>query len=159
MKTLYPLCFSPRFQDYLWGGRNLETVLGRTIPDGIVAESWEISAHPAAPTAVLNGPLEGTSLPDLLSQYGTALVGERGRWALERGTFPLLIKLLDANQPLSVQVHPDDAFAGEHEGGELGKTEAWHILHAAPGASIIAGVRAGVDRRAFESAVSAATVE
>lgn len=158
MKPLYPLAFEPKFQSYLWGGRNLETVLGRTIPQGVVAESWEISAHPAAPTAVSEGPLTGVSLPDLVVTYGSELVGRRGRWALERGQFPLLIKLLDAHQPLSVQVHPDDRYATEHEDGELGKTEMWYVLHAEPGAHIIAGIRKGVTKEAFRAAIEDGTL-
>ena len=103
-----PLTFSPQFQDYIWGGRNLATVLGRPIPDGVVAESWEVSSHPAAPTRVDEGPLMGHSLIGLVAEHGAALVGRRGADAVDRGQFPLLIKLLDANRALSVQVHPDD---------------------------------------------------
>lgn len=154
-----PLLFAPRFQDYLWGGRNLARVLGRDIPDGIVAESWEISAHPAAPTIVNQGPGLGASLPELVDEYGTRLVGSRGRWAVDRGIFPLLIKLLDANQPLSVQVHPDDAWAGEHEGGELGKTEMWYVLDAVPDAEIVYGLRSGVNQGDFRTAVAEGRVE
>ncbi|MGI9628880.1 MAG: type I phosphomannose isomerase catalytic subunit [Longimicrobiales bacterium] len=154
-----PLLFAPRFQDYVWGGRNLARVLGRDIPDGIVAESWEISAHPAAPTIVNDGPLLGASLPELVDEFGVELVGSKGQWAVDRGAFPLLIKLLDANQPLSVQVHPDDAYADEHEDGELGKTEMWYVLDAAPGAEIVYGLRSGVTPGEFQAAVSDGRVE
>ena len=107
MKTqIYPLTFTPVFRDYIWGGRNLETELGRQLPPGIVAESWDISGHPSSPTAVDNGPLTGQTLPEVLDELGLDLVGHRSQAMLDRGKFPLLIKLLDANKPLSVQVHP-----------------------------------------------------
>ena len=155
-----PLSFRPRFQQYIWGGRHLETVLGRSIPDGDVAESWEISAHRAAVTTVDGGEFDGLPLDELHARYGDALVGTRGRWATERGVFPLLVKLLDANRPLSVQVHPDDAYAKVHEGEtELGKTEMWYVLWAREGAEIIYGLEAGTTRAALEAAVRAGRVE
>lgn len=157
-KHLYPLTFEPRFRDYLWGGRNLEA-LGRRLPAGIVAESWDISGHPSSPTAVDAGPYQGRLLSELLDELGLDLVGMRNRVALERGRFPLLVKLLDANQDLSVQVHPDDAYAQEHEGGELGKTEMWYVLRAVPGARLIYGLRRGVTRERFVQALQTGTLE
>jgi mannose-6-phosphate isomerase len=151
---IYPLQFAPVFKDYPWGGRNLAQVLGRSIPDGIVAESWEISAHPNGQTTVVNGPLAGMTLADVQAKLGEELLGHRNRRALDLGKFPLLIKLLDANQWLSVQVHPDDAYGLAHE-GEYGKTEMWIVLHAEPGAELIYGLKAGVDRDAFIQAVEA----
>ncbi len=149
-----PLAFSPRFQKYIWGGRNLERVLGRTIPDGDVAESWEISAHPAAVTPVLGGPLDGVPLSELMARHGQAVVGRRGRWATRRGVFPLLVKLLDANRSLSVQVHPDDAYARAHEGPrELGKTEMWYVLWARPGAEIVYGLEPGTTAASLREAL------
>lgn len=150
---LYPLQFAPVFKDYPWGGRALETALGRAIPDGIVAESWEISAHPNGQTPVVNGPLAGQTLGQVQDLLGADLLGSRNQRALDLGKFPLLIKLLDANRWLSVQVHPDDAYGLAHE-GEYGKTEMWVILHAEPGAELIYGLKAGVDRAAFAQAVA-----
>jgi mannose-6-phosphate isomerase len=150
---IYPLQFAPTFKDYPWGGRNLERVLGRTIPDGVVAESWDISAHPNGQTTVANGPLQGLTLQEVQEKLGQDLVGSRNQRALELGKFPLLIKLLDANRWLSVQVHPDDAYALANE-GEYGKTEMWVVLHAEPGAEIIYGLKQGVDREAFQQAVA-----
>jgi mannose-6-phosphate isomerase len=149
----YPLQFTPIFKDYIWGGRSLQTVLGRAIPDGIVAESWEIAAHPNGHTAVANGPLAGKTLADVQRLWGEALVGSRNQRALAEEKFPLLIKLLDANQWLSVQVHPDDAYGLAHS-GDYGKTEMWVVLHAQPGAELIYGLRQGVDREAFTLAVA-----
>jgi mannose-6-phosphate isomerase len=158
-KIIYPLTFTPVLQDYIWGGRNLETKLGRTLPPGIVAESWEISGHPSAPTDVKSGPLAGQTLPEVLQRLGLDLVGRRSQAMLERGKFPLLIKLLDANQPLSVQVHPNDEYANLHENGELGKTEMWYILYAKPGAYLIYGLKPGVTPASFRQALEAGSLE
>ncbi|MDH3222475.1 MAG: class I mannose-6-phosphate isomerase [Gemmatimonadota bacterium] len=155
-----PLAFSPRFQKYIWGGRNLERVLGRSIPDGDVAESWEISAHPAAVTPVLGGPLDGVLLSELVARHGEAVVGRRGRWATRRGVFPLLVKLLDANRALSVQVHPDDAYARVHEGPqELGKTEMWYVLWAREGAEIVYGLEVGTTPEGLREAIREGRVD
>jgi mannose-6-phosphate isomerase len=156
--AVYPLTFDPVFKDYPWGGRTLETRFGRTLPDGIVAESWEIAAHPNGSSIVNNGPLAGHSLPAVMDAWGEALVGSRNRDALRRGRFPLLIKLLDAHRWLSVQVHPADDYAYAHE-GEPGKTEMWVVLHAEPGAELIYGFRAGVDIGRFREAVAEGETE
>ncbi|HXV98386.1 MAG TPA: mannose-6-phosphate isomerase, class I [Anaerolineae bacterium] len=158
-KIIYPLTFTPVLRDYIWGGRNLETKLGRTLPPGIIAESWEISGHPSAPTTVKSGPLAGQTLPEVLQRLGLDLVGRRSQAMLERGKFPLLIKLLDANQPLSVQVHPNDEYANLHENGELGKTEMWYILHAKPGAYLIYGLKPGVTPASFRQALEVGSLE
>ena len=149
-----PLTFAPRFKDYLWGGRELERLFGRELPDGVVAESWEISGHPAGVSVVDSGPLAGRDLPGLVAEFGTRLVGRRGETAVARGEFPLLVKLLDASHALSVQVHPDDEYAAAHRLGEPGKTEMWYILHAEPGARIVHGLAPGTDRAALRRAVA-----
>ena len=154
-----PLTFHPRLKDYVWGGRNLEHLFGRRLPEGVTAESWEVSAHRLAPTLVDSGPLAGISLPDLATRYGTRLVGRRTREASDRIAFPLLFKLLDANQPLSVQVHPSDAHAARTHPGETGKTEMWYILHAEPGAEVILGLAPGVDPATLRNAASAGRIE
>jgi mannose-6-phosphate isomerase len=159
MEEIYPLTFEPVFRNYLWGGRNLETMLGRSLPPGKIAESWEISGHPSSPTPVSNGPLAGQTLPEVLNRLGTELVGKRSQAMLARGKFPLLVKLLDANEPLSVQVHPNDEYAQTHEDGELGKTEMWYVLHAAEGAHLIYGLQAGVTRESFRQALEAGRLE
>lgn len=158
LSELYPLTFAPIFKEYPWGGRALGARLGRAIPDGIVAESWEIAAHANGATQVDAGPLAGRTLLEVLGEWGEALVGRRSADELAQGRFPLLIKLLDANRWLSVQVHPNDAYALAHA-GDLGKTEMWVILAAEPGAEVIYGFRAGVDRTAFARAVEAGESE
>ena len=151
MTDLYPLLFEPVLKDYLWGGRNLAR-FGRALPgEGVVAESWEIAAHPDGETLVVNGALASRRLSEVQAELGLALVGSANAWAQERGKFPLLVKLIDAAQPLSVQAHPDDAYARAHEGNELGKTEMWVVLAARPGAELILGVKPGITRPAFEA--------
>ena len=141
--ALYPLTFDPVFKDYPWGGRNLAAHLGRSLPDGIVAESWEIAAHPNGSCTVNAGPLKGSTLPEVQALLGAALLGDYNQPAIEQGSFPLLVKLLDANRWLSVQVHPDDRYGLAHE-GEPGKTELWVVLHAEPGAELIYGFAPGM---------------
>lgn len=152
---LYPLTFAPVLRDYLWGGRRLETLFGRRLPPGVIAESWEISGHPSGSTAADAGYWQGQPLPAIQEALGERLVGTRAGWALARRKFPLLVKLLDAQQDLSVQVHPDDAYALAHENGELGKTEMWYVLHADEGTELIRGLRSGVDRETFRRALEA----
>jgi len=149
----------PALKYYLWGGRNLER-LGRTLPaEAVIGESWEIAGHADGTTAVANGPYAGRLLTELLVELGLDLIGTRNAWAQARGKFPLLVKLLDAEQPLSVQVHPDDDYALAHEGNELGKTEMWVVLHAEPGAELILGVTAGTTREAFRAGIQQGRLE
>ena len=159
LAQLYPLTFTPVLKDYIWGGRSLEK-LGRVLPPaGVVAESWEIAGHEDGTTTVANGPLAGLPLTAVHAQLGEALIGRRSAWAQARGKFPLLVKLLDASRPLSVQVHPDDDYALANEGNELGKTEMWVVLDARPGAEIILGVRPGTTPAAFRAALQAGQLE
>ncbi len=158
-KNLYPLLFEPVLKDYIWGGRNLEK-LGRELPpEGVIAESWEIAAHEDGTTRVANGRFQGKLLTELLDELGLDLIGRNSAWALERGKFPLLIKLLDANRPLSVQVHPKDDYALENEGNELGKTEMWVVLHADPDAEVILGVSQAVAKDDFRVAIEKSNLE
>ncbi len=157
-ERIYPLTFQPVFRDYIWGGRNLETLFGRALPPGIVAESWEISGHASSPTRVERGEWQGRTLPEVMNALGLELIGRNSAGMLARGRFPLLVKLLDANRDLSVQVHPNDAYAAEHEGGELGKTEMWYVLHAQPGAQLIYGLEPGATRESLRDAIARDTV-
>jgi mannose-6-phosphate isomerase len=147
------MLFEPVLKDYIWGGRTLET-LGRTLPpEGPIAESWEIAAHKDGTSAVSNGLYAGMPLTEVQADLGLELIGSNNAWALERDKFPLLIKLLDASRPLSVQVHPRDDYALAHEGNELGKTEMWVVLAAEPGAELILGVKEGTTPQAFRQGV------
>lgn len=160
MTQFYPLLFKPVLKDYIWGGRNLETKLNRPLPaEGTIAESWEIAAHEDGTTTVINGPHSGRLLTELLTDMQLDLIGTRSAWALERQKFPLLIKLLDANRNLSVQVHPNDEYALEHEGNELGKTEMWVVLHAEAGAEVILGVKADTTPELFRQGILEGALE
>ncbi len=152
--AVYPLSFRPVFKDYIWGGRNLETVLGRELPAGLVAESWEIAAHDNGHSRVAAGPMAGATIEELRQRWGERLLGN----AVEQDAFPLLIKLLDSNRWLSVQVHPDDPYARVHA-GDLGKTELWIILHAEPEAEIIYGLKAGIDPERFAQSAASGAID
>ena len=131
-----PIFLKPIFHEKLWGGRRLEENYGYDIPDGPVGECWAISAHPNGDCEVVGGAWDGWHLSELWAQH-RELFGN-----LEGDEFPLLIKIIDALDDLSIQVHPDDAYAYEHENGSLGKRECWYILDAHEGAHIIVGQRA-----------------
>ena len=127
---LYPFTFQPIFKERVWGGRNLERLFGKKLPQGApIGESWEISDRPDDVSVVTNGPLSGKNLHWLLENHRQALLGNARS---ESGRFPLLIKLLDAQEKLSLQVHPPPEKAKELGGDP--KTEMWYIAHAAPGA-------------------------
>ena len=129
---MQPLFMEPVFQEKIWGGSRLRSVFGFEIPNDQIGEDWAISAHPHGVSVVKNGPVKGQKLDDLWTNH-QELFGHS-----DEDVFPLLIKILDAEDELSVQVHPDDAYGLKHE-GELGKTECWYIIDAAPGAEIIYG--------------------
>jgi mannose-6-phosphate isomerase len=150
--VLYPLRFHPLYVEKVWGDRRLATCLGRTLPpDRRIGESWEVADHPHGESLLANGPLRGSSFRELMAREGEALLGA---YVLARGydRFPLLVKYIDADDRLSVQVHPDDAYALAHA-GEPGKTEMWYILHAAPDAELIAGLCEGVTREDVQRAL------
>ena len=149
---LTPLILAPIYRSYLWGGRRFETALGRTLPgEGVVAESWQLVDRGGDQSVVAAGPLAGTTLQTLVSEHGLELLG---RHAPQRA-FPLLFKFLDACQDLSVQVHPDDDRAARLGTPDLGKTEAWYVIDAAPGSRIYAGLASGITREGFAEALRA----
>lgn len=147
----YPLKFEPVFKNYIWGGRGLEQ-FGKVLPDGIVAESWEISCHPNGTSIVSNGDLKGASLPEIIKKFGRQIIGDSlPQESLAK--FPLLVKFIDAHDKLSVQVHPDDTYAKTFENGEFGKNEMWYIIKAKPGAKLVYGVQPGMTKEAFSKLV------
>lgn len=136
MSSLYPFRFEPIFRRYLWGGRRLATELNRAIGEGNCAESWEIVDHGQDQSLVREGPLAGVSLHELVERHGPELFGRHA----PQSSFPLLFKFLDANQVLSVQVHPTDELAARLDPPDLGKTEAWVILARHGDAKLYAGL-------------------
>jgi mannose-6-phosphate isomerase len=130
---LQPLFLKPVFKERIWGGTALEKEFGYEIPNDHTGECWAISAHQNGPSVVENGPYAGTTLDQLWVEH-PELFGHP-----KAAVFPLLTKILDANMDLSVQVHPDDAYANAHENGELGKTECWYIIDCKDDADMIFG--------------------
>lgn len=127
--TSYPLKFRPLAKERLWGGKRLSSLFQLT-SDKNIGEVWTLSDHTNGMSVCVNGPLAGHTLRDIILRYGTLYLGQT-----ERDCFPLLIKFIDAEEDLSVQIHPDDDYAQTHE-GDFGKTEAWYILETKPDAQI-----------------------
>ena len=138
-----PIFLLPVFHERIWGGRRLEGNFGYEIPGGPIGECWAISAHPNGDCKVEGGTWDGWYLSELWAQH-REIFGNQ-----EDNEFPLLVKIIDALDDLSIQVHPDDDYAYEHEGGALGKRECWYILDAHEGGHIIVGQRAA-NREEFE---------
>ncbi len=154
MMKLYPLTFEPLLKERIWGGRNLETLYGKPLPPGQrIGESWEICDRPDDQSVITNGPLRGTTLHSLIEQCPDAVLGLRDPMPPR---FPLLIKIIDARQALSLQVHPPAEVAAQL-GGEP-KTEMWYVARAGPAAELFVGLKNGVTRAKFEQELLAQTV-
>lgn len=150
---LYPLLLEPSLHTKVWGGRRLADLLNKNLPTNEpYGEAWEL--HDTA--TVVNGALAGKTVAQVLASHGTDLVGAHNDPA---AGFPLLAKFLDANDWLSVQVHPNDEQAAELEGEPRGKTEAWFVLHAEAYAKLIIGVEPGTDREAIATAIKETRLE
>ena len=147
-----PILLSPVYKDYVWGGTRFATDLHRRLLPGTYAESWEIADHPDGHTRIVNGPCAGMTLAEAIRAAGPELLGKNR--AADR--FPLMVKLIDACETLSVQVHPDDRTASL-VGGEA-KSEMWFVLAATPDAHIYSGFRPGVTPEAFAAARAAGTI-
>ena len=146
------LPLKPCFREMIWGGRGLQEQFDKALPPARrYGESWEISAYPGMESIVATGPLAGRSLRGLVESHGRELLGGAvfDRYGSE---FPLLVKLLDAHQDLSIQVHPDDAYARMNRLGSFGKMEAWFVLWSENG-RIACGLKPGVDRSEFVDAI------
>jgi mannose-6-phosphate isomerase len=143
-----PLTFQPIFMERVWGGRRLESELGKKLPPkGPIGESWEIVDRPEAQSIVRDGPLSGKTLHELWTQYRDQIFGD----VVDSPRFPLLLKLLDARDKLSLQVHPPEKLA-DKLGGEP-KSEFWYVAAADPGAELYLGFRESITRRQFERAL------
>jgi len=168
---LYPYTFRPLYKEKIWGGRNLERLFGRPLPAGAkIGESWELTDLKEGASVLANGPDAGATLTELTGALGEKLLGRArpltgiaplpGARGKPRGAarFPLLLKLLDANDILSLQVHPDQAAASAIGGDAASKVECWYILESRNG-FIYLGLRPGVRPEAFRKAIEANTVE
>jgi mannose-6-phosphate isomerase len=153
--VLYPIVFEPILKDRVWGGRELERLYGKKIPASApIGEAWEISDRPGDENVIVNGPLAGKNLRWLMESHGPEVLG--GARPAATGRFPLLCKILDARDKLSLQVHPPAARAAELRGEP--KTEMWYIADAAPGAELFVGLKRGVTRAEFEEKVADGSV-
>lgn len=148
---MYPLKFEPVFKDYIWGGRNLIKIK-ENIPLGRVAESWEISCHPEGLSIVSNGKYTGISLLEIIKAHKKEILGDLD-------FFPLLIKFIDAEERLSVQVHPDDSFAQKYENESNGKNELWYIISAKKDASLVYGFKKGMTIQSFKKCIEKGDIE
>ncbi|WP_354701797.1 Mannose-6-phosphate isomerase ManA [Paraconexibacter sp. AEG42_29] len=147
-----PVAFTPLFMERIWGGRLLEERYGKPLPEGPpIGESWEVVDRPEAQSVVIGGARDGATLNELWTDEREAVFGPRAAAFGDR--FPILIKLLDARETLSVQVHPPDHLADELQGEP--KNELWYLADAAPDAHLYVGLRAGVTREAFTVALEA----
>ena len=155
---LYPLKLQPIYKERIWGGKKLKEFLHKDIPSDRIGESWEVACHKNGTCTVSNGFLKGKSLMEIIQSYGQEILGTSAKkeW-FEK--FPLLVKILDASDKLSVQVHPEDNYAFEYENGELGKTEMWYVIDAEPGAQLVYGVKPGVTKEQFEKGIANGTLE
>lgn len=149
---LYPLRMTPIYQTAIWGGRKLETFLGRKLPEGdSFAESWDVSSHPRGVNIVQNGPLAGQSIQNIFDNYREELLGPHANSKLAR--FPLMVKFLDANRQLSVQVHPNEEYVKKNNLSDSAKSEAWVVLQVAPGSQLTLGFQHPVTREDVENAL------
>ncbi len=165
--ALYPLKFKPRFVEKMWGGQKIESVLGKVLPSGKqIGESWELYDFPPGvvdnstdwiSAHVANGPLTGRTLHSIVIEFGCDLTGDVPLVG-QHGQFPILIKFLDAREDLSVQVHPDQAYADAHPEAHL-KTEAWYVMQNDPGSRLLKGLVPGTTPQSFAKAIEAGTVE
>lgn len=156
MEKLYPLLFEANLFPIVWGGHRLREIKGMSPDDEPIGESWEVSAVPGKESTVCNGSLSGKDLRALTSEYGAALLGQSvyGRFGKE---FPMLVKLIDAEHDLSIQVHPNDVQAMQRHGC-MGKTEMWYVVDAKPGTYLYAGFARNITGEEYRRRVTDGTI-
>lgn len=154
---LYPLVFKPIYHGKMWGGTQIKDVLKRDVPelDEPIGESWELVDREDEQSVVVNGPLKGATITQLVKHYGKALLGSK----YTGGRFPLLVKVIDAGERLSLQVHPDEQACARLGDGAEPKTEMWYILGTKKGAKIMAGVNPRSTKQKLLSSLQSAEVE
>ena len=159
MKQWEPMFMDPEFKETVWGGTQSMSLFGKKIPSAHTGESWEVSAHENGQSRIRNGFLQGKTLREAVSMYPSEILGYQVARETH-GAFPLLVKLIDASDDLSIQVHPNDEQAQRIEGPSgRGKTEMWYILDAEPDAKLIYGLKKNMTPEAFAEAISAGTLE
>jgi len=151
--NIYPLKFKPLFKERIWGGQQLRSFFGKDLPaNRKIGESWELADLPEDKSEIINGPLAGKTLDEVIAQYGSSITGVDNY----QPPFPLLIKILDARDDLSVQVHPD-AKTCKRTGKGAPKTECWYIIDARPGAVIYKCLKPGTTKGQFAKAIEDGT--
>ena len=154
--AVYPLLFQPNMHTVVWGGHRLQSYKGLCQTDDPIGESWEVSAVESSPCIVANGSKRGQSLIDVVGEWGSALLGE-AVFKQYGGKLPLLVKFIDAQSDLSIQVHPNDELAAKRH-GKFGKTEMWYIIDAEPGAALYAGFKSNIDKEEYKRRVADGTI-
>lgn len=154
-----PFQLSPLLKPKPWGGRRL-AALGKTLPAGTIGESWEVADLPDSVATrgrslIQDGPYQGSSLRDIIDTDRVGLLGDAPPW--RDGNFPLLVKYLDAAEPLSIQVHPDENYVSHHAGANT-KSESWYVMAADPGSVIYTGLHPGVTIRELDNAAGSSAV-
>lgn len=147
--NIYPIKMSPVFKDYIWGGTLLKDKYNKNTPYDITAESWEVAVHKDGCSTAENGVYASKNIADIEKDLGDKLVGTLNK----DKKFPLMLKLIDAKDKLSVQVHPDDAYAAINENGEFGKTEMWHIIDCEEDAKLVFGFCRDITKDEFAEAI------
>ena len=150
-----PFLLKPQGKDYLWGGSRLKEDYHKNMNLTPLAETWECSVHPDGPSEIVSGVHKGRLLKSVLDEYPDYL----GTHPDRRFGLPILVKLIDAKEKLSVQVHPDDAYAAKHENGSLGKTEMWSVLDAEEDAELTFGFVRDMDRETLLHALDTDSLE
>lgn len=148
---MYPIKFENLYYEKIWGGRDLESFRDN-LPEGSIGESWDVACHENGTNVVSNGKFKGMKFDELIEKYGTEILGEK-----IKDEFPLLVKLINSNENLSVQVHPGDEYARRVE-NSYGKTEAWYVIDAKEGAQLIVGTK-DCDKKTFAKAIDEGTTE
>lgn len=154
-----PFLLKPAGKDYLWGGSRLNDDFSKGIELEPLAETWECSTHPDGPSVVASGPDTGKLLPQVLSEHPEYIGSHPRELVKAEGELPILIKFIDARKDLSVQVHPDDAYARQMEHGSMGKSEMWYVLDASRDARLVYGFRHDMDREVLKKSLLDGTVE
>ena len=150
-----PFLLSPAGKDYLWGGQRLKNDFAKSIDMELLAEPWECSTHPDGPSIVASGEFSGKTLAEVLRIHPEYL----GSNYEASGELPILVKFIDAKQDLSVQVHPDDAYAQINENGSLGKTEMWYVLDASRDSKLVYGFKHDINKKVLCDSLKNGTVE
>ena len=157
ISSLPPLKFTPVYKERPWGGTLMNELLNRVTPEGVkTGEAWELSDREGADTPVAEGELAGVTLSELVRHYGRSFVGAR---AADPTRFPILVKLIDAGDRLSLQVHPDEKCCRQFADGSEPKTEMWYVIAARKGARIMAGLSPKATRLQFQEKVNSPDIE